>query len=136
MTYPNGSVSQPIDLYELEKYNTTNNTQIEEEILSQATTVPLEPAEPIDNSGVNICTNLRFDYKKLKWTDNEFVENRNFILKWERRFGGFWYNTENKLPTQPYQPGTNWKILLPPNAHRSRSQIIVYKLYSIIPLLS
>ena len=81
MTYQNGSISQPIDLDDIEKYNTTNNTV------------------------VNICTNLRFDYKKLKWTDNEFVEDRNFILKWERRFGGFWYNTENMFPVQPYQPG-------------------------------
>ena len=98
-------MSKPIDQNEFEKYNTTNNTPIEEEILSQAFAVPLEPAEPTEISGVNICTNLRFDYKKLKWTDNEFVEDRNFILKWERRFGGFWYNTENMFPVQPYQPG-------------------------------
>ena len=103
VTYPNGSVSQHFDRNEFEKYNnrlnTTNNTQ------KEAISVPLEPAEHTDISGVHICTNLRFDYEKLEWTDNEFVENRNFTLKWERRFGGFWYNTENMFPIQPYQPG-------------------------------
>ena len=54
----------------------------------------------------NICTNLRFDYEMLKWTDNEFTENKYFERKWRRRFGGFWHNRKNMLPTQPYQPGT------------------------------
>ena len=106
-------MSEHFDLNEFEEcntmLNTTNNTHIEEQISSQDITVPLELAEPTDISGLNICTNLRFDYEKLKWTDNEFAEDRNFMLKWNRRFGGFWVNRENMFPTQPYQPGTNWK---------------------------
>ena len=64
-----------------------------------------------DIPGPNICTNLRFDYEMLKWTDNEFTENKNFELKWKRRFGGFWDNRDNMHPIQPYQPGTSWQIL-------------------------
>ena len=123
VTYSNGSVSQPIDQNDFEKYdnmlNTTNNTQIEESV--KAIGASLEPAEPTDISGVNICTNLRFDYEKLKWTDNEFAEDRNFMLKWERRFGDVWYNTENMFPTQPYQPGTSEKI---PPAYRTEIQAL------------
>ena len=32
--------------------------------------------------GFNMCTNLKFDYNLLKWTDNEFTENENSVLKW------------------------------------------------------
>ena len=60
--------------------------------------------------GHNMCTNLKFDYNLLKWTDNEFTKNENFMRKWKRRFGGFWHNKEGMFPTQPYQPGTSGRI--------------------------
>ena len=78
--------------------------------LSQQTVDDFIRPDAFGIPGPNICTNLRFDYKMLKWTDNEFTENNNFELKWKGRFGGFWANRENMHPIQPYQPGTSWQI--------------------------
>ena len=86
------SVSLHLTMNELEKYYNTQTTI--KEILN------------LNISRRNICTNIQFDYEMLKWTDNEFTENKYFELKWRRRFGGFWHNRKNMLPTQPYQPGT------------------------------
>ena len=91
-TFPNGSLSQQT----VNKFERNYNRQIR--------------PYTFDIPGPNICTNLRFDYEMLKWTDHEFTANKNFELKWKRRFGGFWDNRGNMHPIQPYQPGTSWQI--------------------------
>ena len=51
-----------------------------------------------------MCTNLEFDFDSMNWTDNNSLENDNFVPKWEKEIGQFWNNREGFLPIEPFIP--------------------------------
>ena len=58
----------------------------------------------IQNLDLNLCTDVEYDFKKRIWTDGFHLNTRNFMRKWEQKFGMLWDNLDNVLPLQPYQP--------------------------------
>ena len=56
------------------------------------------------NNELNLCTNLLYDFNDSKWTDYEFTDENQFILRWQARFGSLWENFEHSSPMQPYSP--------------------------------
>ena len=53
---------------------------------------------------LELCTNVRYDFERTKWTDCNALEKSGFILKWENKFHQLWANWPNIWPLQPYQP--------------------------------
>ena len=67
-----------------------------------------------------ICIDVKFDFKRRKWTDDNALEQSDFIPKWEGKFKQFWDNKETTWPPQPYQPEfviLNYEFLKDKNIH-------------------
>ena len=58
----------------------------------------------MDPEETKLCTDVKYDFERRKWTDDGALENMQFIHQWEDQFKQLWDHKENVWPRQPYQP--------------------------------